>query len=120
MITAGGPYQTNPAMVEKMRDLAAVLNRVSKLNADTRWLSEVKFQSDAAQYASPPMHNRPKERVDRSRDIIPAEQSVSPTITGLRHRNQKQPHRMRTPGSTGAGMGGIRAPGANVGAHITP
>ena len=119
MITAGGPYQTNPDMIDKMRDLASVLNRVAKGNSKTSWLSEIRFQQDAAQYASPPMHKRPKTRPDKNQDVIEPEHSISPTITGLHTRGSRQRHRMRTPGSTGAGFGGVRAVGAGVGAHKT-
>ncbi len=119
MITSGGPYQTNPAMLDKMRDLASIMMRIKKLNADVRWLSESKFQQDAAQYASPPMHRRPKIRRPIDEGIRTPEHDVSPTITGLHDKNKRQRHRMRTPGSTGAGFGGFRAPGASVGAHKT-
>jgi len=124
MLVSGGPYQKNVEMVAKMRDMAAIVNRiqlgknVQKLNSEVRWLSEAKFQADAAQYASPPMHRRPKEREGRA-DILTPEHDVSPTITGLHDRNKRQRHRMRTPGSTGAGMGGYRASGYSVGAHKT-
>ena len=118
MITAGGPYQTNPAMVEKMRDLASVLNRVKMEKNAQKANSEVKRLQDAWEYASPPVHRRVKEREGRA-DIITPEHSVSPVITGLHNRNSRQRHRMRTPGSTGAGFGGVRAVGAGVGAHKT-
>jgi len=118
MITSGGPYQTNPAMIDKMRDLASIIIRIQKINSEVRWLSESKFQQDAAQYASPPMHKRPKIRRPVGEDIVSPEHSVSPTITGLHDRNKRQRHRMRTPGSTGAGMGGFAAQGG-VGAHKT-
>ena len=119
MILSGGPYQTNPEMIGKIRDLAAIVNRIHKINSEVRWLSEAKFQQDAAQYASPPMHRRPKIRRPIDEQIIEPEHTVSPTITGLHKPGAKQRHRMRTPGSTGAGMGGFRAVGANVGAHRT-
>lgn len=119
MITAGGPYQTNPAMIDKMRELASIMNRIYKINSEVRWLSESKFQQDAAQYASPPMHKRPKIRRPIDEDVVSPEHDVSPTITGLHDRKKRQRHRMRTPGSTGAGFGGFRAPGASVGAHRT-
>ena len=119
MLVSGGPYQINVELISKMRDLAAIVNRVQKINSEVRWLSEAKFQQDAAQYASPPMHRRPKIRRPVDENIIEPEHSVSPTITGLHNPKNRQRHRMRTPGSTGAGMGGFRAPGANVGAHAT-
>lgn len=119
MMSSGGPYQTNPAMIDKMRDLASLMCRLGKLNSEIRWLSEAKFQQDAAQYASPPMHRRPKIRRPIGEDIIEPEHGVSPVITGLHKPNSRQRHRMRTPGSTGAGMGGLRATGASVGAHRT-
>jgi len=119
MITSGGPYQTNLAMIEKMRDLAAIVNRVQKLNSEVRWLSDKKFLQDSIEYASPPVGRRPKDRAPVGAEEIEPEHSVSPTITGLHERGARQRHRMRTPGSTGAGMGGIRASGASVGAHRT-
>jgi len=118
MILAGGPYQTNPAMIDKMRDMAAIVNRVKKLNSEVRWLSDKKFLEDSIEYASPPVGRRPKEREGRA-DVLTPEHEVSPTITGLHDKNKRQRHRMRTPGSTGAGFGGFRATGASVGAHRT-
>lgn len=115
MITSGGPYQTNPAMISKIRDLAAIVNRIGgiqKLNSEMRRLQ------DSVSEASPPMRRRPKVREGRPHVIAP-EQEHNPVITGLHNPKNRQRHRMRTPGSTGAGFGGIRAPGAGVGAHIT-
>ncbi len=119
MMLPGGPYQTNPAMIDKMRDLAAIVNRVHKLNSEVRWLSDKNFLQDSIEYASPPVHRRPTDRAPIGTDIVEPEHSVSPTITGLHRTGSKQRHRMRTPGSTGAGMGGFRATGASVGAHRT-
>ena len=109
---SGGPYQTNPAMIDKMRDLAAIVNRVQKIN------SEVRRLQDSVEYASPPVRTRPKQREGRA-DVLTPEHEVSPVWTGLHDKDKRQRHRMRTPGSTGRGMGGIRATGASVGAHRT-
>ena len=119
MLLSGGPYQTNPAMISKMRDLAAIVNRIHTVAKNAQPAnSEMKRLLDSIESASPPMHNRPKEREGRA-DVLSPEHEVSPTITGLHKPNSRQRHRMRTPGSTGAGFGGFRATGASVGAHRT-
>jgi len=119
MILSGGPYQTNPAMIDKMRDLAAIVNRIHTIGKNAQKAnSEVRRLQDSWEYASPPVRRRLKEREGRA-DILSPEHEVSPVWTGLHNRNARQRHRMRTPGSTGAGMGGFRATGASVGAHRT-
>ncbi len=120
MITSGGPYQTNPEMVAKIRDLAGIVNRIGglqKLNSEVRWLSEAKFLQDSIAYG-PPARKRPDMRREGKADILEPEHSVSPVWTGLHKPHSRQRHRMRTPGSTGAGMGGFAAQGG-VGAHRT-
>jgi len=119
MLLSGGPYQTNPAMISKMRDLAAIVNRIHTVSKNAQKAnSDLKRVQDSWEYASPPVRRRPKERDGKS-DILSPEHEVSPTITGLHDKNKRQRHRMRTPGSTGAGLGGFRATGASVGAHRT-
>lgn len=118
MILSGGPYQTNPVMIDKMRDLAAIVNRIHTIGKNAQKAnSEMKRLQDSVEY-SPPVRTRPKEREGRA-DVLSPEHEVSPTLTGLHKPNSRQRHRMRTPGSTGAGFGGFRAPGASVGAHRT-
>ncbi len=119
MITAGGPYQTNPAMIGKMRDLASIMMRIRDVAKNAQPAnSDLKRLQDSIEYASPPVRKRPMEREGKA-DILTPEHDVSPIITGLHDKNKRQRHRMRTPGSTGAGFGGFRATGASVGAHRT-
>ncbi len=117
MLVSGGPYQTNVEMVAKMRDMAAIVNRIRLVKNAQKFNSEVRWLQDSIEY-SPPVRQRPPEREGRPHIMSP-EQEHNPVITGLHNPKNRQRHRMRTPGSTGAGMGGLRAPGYNVGAHIT-
>ena len=120
MLLSGGPYQTNPEMISKMRDLAAIVNRIHMLDKNAQPAnSDMKRLQDSIEYASPPVRNRPKERQGRA-DVLTPEHEVSPVITGLHDKDKRQPHRMRTPGSTGARTAGGGSPSTSgTGAHRT-
>lgn len=109
---AGGPYEKNTRLIDKVRDLAGLQARggFHKLN------SEVRRLQDSEEYGVP-HRKRPSYRKEHPVPANP-EQEVSPTITGLHNEKKRRKQRMIAHTSSGRGFGGF-ATQTSVGAHRT-
>lgn len=110
----------NIELMGKVRDLAAVLNRIggmTKQNQEAHG-SELRWSKDTIEYG-PPRRKRPTDRAPKAITSEHSDMAVSPILTGLHDKSKRRSQRAGSAAPVGSDQAFAGGWGHGVGAHIT-